>query len=289
MKLWGVSLARAPTRTIVLPVTCAVLEGCPSRLHLVALDHFAAYRVGYSVGAGQDCHYAIVSVSKTVPILHVVVLGARTWSPIASQPRTSSVSSSSFGTSHCPSSSAGTKRLSKFSKFIDAGGGWLSDCACVCACVCVLRAEVPVRGRIDRLREGGGGICLPSMARLLERGWDGRLPLDCIGAGVCLANNSCGREESGASSPGSPVVIRVYSDLKPSRSYASCIGRDGRVYRTVMIAPAVSAWAITALKSFRLMARWMPSWARKCWKSFLSIATEVCTGCLRTSTDCQPV
>lgn len=46
----------------------------------------------------------------------------------------------------------------------------------------------------------------------------------------------------------------------------------------------VSAWDITALKSFRLMATCTPSSAPKYSKSVLSIATDVCTGCLSVST-----
>jgi hypothetical protein len=67
--------------------------------------------------------------------------------------------------------------------------------------------------------------------------------LTCTGRGVFLADNADagGREESGSSSSVSPLVISVNSQIIPSNSYASCKGRQGRVYRAVIVAFAVSA------------------------------------------------
>ena len=117
--------------------------------------------------------------------------GELTLSAIASQPSISSASSSSsLGTSHCLSSSAGTKRLSKSADA--ASGRWSSA---VLFSFSARDAEgVPARGRMGRLRgaRAGGGIGV--FVCLLSGG--ARPPLTlftCTGGcgcgWLCLAND----------------------------------------------------------------------------------------------------
>lgn len=169
--------------------------------------------------------------------------------PDASHPRISCGSSSSFISSHCRSSSAGTKRLSKSIESPDAAGRsalafWLRF-----SCV-----DDPLRGRIDLLRGGGGGICVLGVTD--GRVSRGLLAETGIGAGVC--RGIVARVDEGASSRSAwPRVMTVNSALTPSNRYSSCRGLQGRVYRAVTVAFAVSACATTALKSFRLIATCM--------------------------------
>lgn len=118
--------------------------------------------------------------------------GELTLSAIASQPSISSASSSSsLGTSHCLSSSAGTKRLSKSADA--ASGRWSSA---VLFSFSARDAEgVPARGRMGRLRgaRAGGGI---GVFVCLLSGGGARPPLalfTCTGGcgcgWVCLAND----------------------------------------------------------------------------------------------------
>lgn len=195
--------------------------------------------------------------------------------PDASHPRISCGSSSSFISSHCRSSSAGTKRLSKSIESPDAAGRsalafWLRF-----SCV-----DDPLRGRIDLLRGGGGGICVFGVTdRRVSRGLLAEIG---IGAGVC--RGIVARVDEGASSRSAwPRVMTVNSALTPSNWYSNCRGLQGRVYRAVTVAFAVSACATTALKSFRLIATCMFSSTKYSWKSRLSAATDVWTGCFSTS------
>jgi hypothetical protein len=169
--------------------------------------------------------------------------------PLASQPRIScGSSSSSFISSHWRSSSAGTNRLSYSIESADAWGPPLAVDRDKCSCV-----DVPFNGLIDRARGGGGGICVFWVA---SRGVSFRRT-EIGAAGVCRCESSriAAREEVGAASPSiSPRVMMVNSAATPSNSYASCSGLQGRVYRAVIVAFAVSAWATAALKSLRLIA-----------------------------------
>lgn len=101
-----------------------------------------------------------------------------------------------------------------------------------------------------------------------------------IGAGVC-----CGivARDDGTSSSAWPRVMIVNSARTPSKRYSSCKGLQGRVNRAVTVAFAVSACPTTALKSLRLIATCILSSTMYSWKSSLSVATDVCTGCFKTS------
>lgn len=133
---------------------------------------------------------------------------------------------------------------------------------------------------MDLVRGGGGGICVFVVT-------DGRVSRDLlaeigIGTGVCRGIDA--RVDVGASSLSAwPRVMTVNSALMPSNPYSSCRGLQGRVYRAVTLAFAVSACATTALKSFRLIATCIFSSTKYSWKSRVSAATDVWTGCFSTS------
>jgi hypothetical protein len=61
------------------------------------------------------------------------------------------------------------------------------------------------------------------------------------------------------------------------------MGRVGCEYKAVTLALRVSACITMALKSFTLMPIWIMSSAAYSSKSKVSMAMEVCSGCLRIS------